>query len=29
MADDSYNFPEDLIDATEKAHGIKGGQHEI
>jgi len=26
---DSYNFPEDLIDATEKAHGIKGGQHEI
>ena len=23
---DSYNFPEDLIDATEKAHGIKGGQ---
>ena len=24
---DSYNFPEDLIDATEKAHGIKGGQH--
>ena len=26
---DSYNFPEDLIDATEKAHGIKGGQHDI
>ena len=26
---DSYNFPEDLIDATEKAHGIKGGQHDV
>ena len=28
---DSYNFPEDLIDATEKAHGIaaqQGDSHE-
>ena len=23
---DSYNFPEDLIDATEKAHGIAAQQ---
>ena len=24
---DWYNFPQDVIDAVERAHGIKGGQH--
>lgn len=24
---DWYNFPRDVIDAVERAHGIKGGQH--
>jgi len=24
-----YNFPRDVIDAVERAHGIKGGQHGI